>query len=180
MIPCLVLNADHRPTAVVAAERGLVLVLEGRATILAQVPDRMFHSVTQEFPIPTRIVLSTWKKTGKGYYEAAPLNQRNLFIRDGHTCQYCGRHVMDLDYRVVDEATGKPLVPEYLTRDHVFPRTRGGLDTWENLATACSTCNHRKDNKTPEEAGMPLLSTPWEATVFEILKKRQKRFEHVA
>lgn len=175
MIPCLILNADHRPTAVVSAERGLVHVLEGRATILAQVPDRMFHSVSREFPIPTRIVLSTYRNTGKGYYKAAQLNQRNLFIRDGHTCQYCGRHVVDLAY---GSLPGE--LSEYLTRDHVFPQSRGGLDIWENVITACSTCNHKKDNRTPEEAGMKLLAHPWEATVFEILQKRQKRFERVA
>jgi len=179
MIPCLVLNADRQPTAVVSAERGLVLLLDGRAELLAQVPDRMFHSVNDEFPIPTRIVLTKWTKTGAGYYETAALNQRNLFIRDGHTCQYCGRHVMKLEYAIADPETGEPRTPEYLTRDHVLPRTRGGPDTWTNLTTACSTCNHRKDDKTPDEAGMPLLSTPYEATVFEILKKRQKRYETV-
>ncbi|HOS03612.1 MAG TPA: HNH endonuclease, partial [Candidatus Hydrogenedentes bacterium] len=33
-------------------------------------------------------------------------------------------------------------------------------DSWENLVVACLACNVRKGNRTPEEAGMPLLRRP--------------------
>ena len=76
-------------------------------------------------------------------------NKRNLITRDGHCCQYCG--------------TGE--AP--LTIDHVFPRSRrskrfpnGGTTTWQNCVTACIRCNLKKGNRTPEEAGMKLLSKP--------------------
>ena len=45
---------------------------------------------------------------------------------------------------------------------HVIPRHRGGTHTWENLATACRICNHRKGGRTLEEARFRLLRVPFE------------------
>ena len=47
-----------------------------------------------------------------------------------------------------------------LTIDHIQPKSRGGIDTWENLTTACIKCNTKKGNRTLEEVGMKLLKTP--------------------
>jgi 5-methylcytosine-specific restriction endonuclease McrA len=68
----------------------------------------------------------------------------NVCVRDHFSCQYCGEQLpmSDLNY------------------DHVIPKSRGGKTTWTNISMACYTCNERKGNRTPEEAGMPLLSTP--------------------
>jgi 5-methylcytosine-specific restriction endonuclease McrA len=70
------------------------------------------------------------------------LTRRNVFQRDGHRCQYCG-------------TTREPL-----SIDHVLPRSRGGADSWDNVTTACLSCNVRKGNRTPREAGMPLHREP--------------------
>ncbi|MDR2872248.1 MAG: HNH endonuclease [Xanthomonadaceae bacterium] len=67
-----------------------------------------------------------------------------LFARDAHLCLYCG----------------KPFERPQLTRDHVLPLSKGGRDTWENVVTACLTCNSRKGNRTPQQAHMPLLAVP--------------------
>jgi 5-methylcytosine-specific restriction endonuclease McrA len=67
---------------------------------------------------------------------------RSLILkRDGFTCQYCGS---DRD----------------LTIDHVLPQSRGGGDTWENMVACCYTCNNVKDDRTPEEWGVPLNRRP--------------------
>jgi len=71
-------------------------------------------------------------------------NRRNIFLRDDHRCQYCG----------------KRFALKRLSLDHVLPRSRGGGDSWENLVCACVTCNVRKGGRTPREAGMRLLSQP--------------------
>ena len=55
-------------------------------------------------------------------------------------CAYCGGHAE--------------------TVDHIVPRSRGGALTWENAVAACLRCNHRKADRTPDEAGMTLLLTP--------------------
>jgi len=64
-----------------------------------------------------------------------------IFKRDNHTCQYCG-------------------CKEKLTLDHVHPQSRNGTDTWENLVTCCISCNSKKGNRTPAEAGMNLSKVP--------------------
>lgn len=165
-IHCVVLNSSHEPLAVVSAEDGLVLTLKGKAIILEVHQDRTFRTVREEYPVPTQIVLKEYRKTGAKYYGKAQLNQRNLFVRDDYTCCYCGRTVLDLR------------ASEYLTRDHVVPRSRGGQDVWTNVVTACSSCNHKKDDKSLAEAEFTLRKQPKEPTVFEILMKRSKRKRH--
>jgi len=71
-------------------------------------------------------------------------NRRNIFLRDGHRCQYCGKRYS---------------TPR-LSLDHVLPKSRGGSDTWENIVCACLKCNVDKGGRTPAEAGMKLLQKP--------------------
>jgi 5-methylcytosine-specific restriction endonuclease McrA len=85
-----------------------------------------------------------------------------LFIRDRHTCAYCGD--------VFPSAQ--------LEREHVLPYSRGGRDTWTNVVTACRPCNQRKADRTPEEAGMPLLYVPYVPSRWEDLIL-QARLGHV-
>jgi hypothetical protein len=37
---------------------------------------------------------------------------------------------------------------------------QGGKTVWENIVTACYPCNNKKRGRTPEQAGMALLSRP--------------------
>jgi 5-methylcytosine-specific restriction endonuclease McrA len=76
-----------------------------------------------------------------------------LFARDRHVCLYCGRQC----------ARGE------LTRDHVVPLSRGGHDLWENVVSACLACNLKKGNRTPQQAGMPLLAVPYQPSWVEHL-----------
>ena len=48
-----------------------------------------------------------------------------------------------------------------LSIDHVQPRSRGGLTTWENLVFACLACNVKKGGRTPQEAKMKLARHPF-------------------
>lgn len=82
---------------------------------------------------------------------ASGFNNRMLFRRDNYRCMYCGTQHCQAS----------------LTRDHVLPRARGGLDIWENVAAACERCNHFKADRTPEEAGMKLLAIPFRPNIFE-------------
>ena len=61
-------------------------------------------------------------------------NIRSLvFIRDQHTCTYCGSKDTPLHC------------------DHVIPVSRGGTDELSNLTTACEKCNLSKGSKLVEE-----------------------------
>ncbi len=80
-------------------------------------------------------------------------NRKNLFARDQHTCQYCGRNE-----------------PAYkLSLDHVIPRSLGGPTTWENIVCCCLRCNSRKGGRTPKQARMKLLSDPAKPRVSPLL-----------
>ena len=68
----------------------------------------------------------------------------NILIRDNHTCQYCFKRLSKSD----------------LNLDHVIPRSKGGLSTWENVVTSCLRCNCKKGGRTPREAGMRLMRPP--------------------
>lgn len=93
------------------------------------------------------------------HFSAVPrLTNKRLFARDGYRCMYCG-HVYS---------------ERNLSADHILPTSRGGEDRWENVVTACSgpktnQCNSRKDNRTPEEANMPLLALPFAPSHAEAL-----------
>ncbi|MGA9421718.1 MAG: HNH endonuclease [Rhodanobacteraceae bacterium] len=81
------------------------------------------------------------------------LTNAALFARDRYICLYCGRHA----------TRGE------LTRDHVVPLSRGGRDNWANVVTACLHCNIRKGNRTPQQAGTPLLAVPYKPSWVEHL-----------
>ena len=132
----LVLNASYEPLNITTWRRAVVMVLKGKAEGLEHDPDRRIREDTL---LPTVIRLRHFVRVP---YKQLPLTRRNLFHRDGHRCQYCGASA------------------DQLSVDHVVPRSRGGLDIWENVTTACLPCNVRKGNRTPREAAMPLLRPP--------------------
>ncbi|HSD64905.1 MAG TPA: HNH endonuclease, partial [Ignavibacteriaceae bacterium] len=57
-----------------------------------------------------------------------------------------------------------------LTIDHVIPRARGGSDSWENLVCACTLCNNKKGDRTPEEANMLLTNRPFKPSHIMFIK----------
>lgn len=157
--PCVVLNATYQPMTVVNAKRGLILYLEGKATIIKEHPELVVRSPNQTFPLPTMILVKEYIK-GVAFRSTALLTQKNLFIRDNYTCQYCNRHRRELR----DD--------ERLTRDHVHPRKHGGRDVWENVVTACGSCNSRKASKKLGETTMKLIRQPYAPSQVEILMSR--------
>jgi 5-methylcytosine-specific restriction endonuclease McrA len=132
----LVLNASYEPLNITTWRRAVVMVLKGKAEGLEHDPGRRIREDTL---LPTVIRLRHFVRVP---YKQLPLTRRNLFHRDGNRCQYCGASA------------------DQLSVDHVVPRSRGGLDIWENVTTACLPCNVRKGNRTPREAAMPLLRPP--------------------
>jgi len=80
----------------------------------------------------------------RGPRQGLRFNRRNVFARDGNQCQFCGRHFPTSE----------------LSLDHVVPRSRGGMTSWENIVCACVACNVRKGGRTPQEARMNLIRLP--------------------
>ena len=138
--PVLVLNASYEPINICAARRALVLVLKGVASA-EELTNVQLQSARRHVDLPSVIRLLEYRRIPQ---QARALSRKNILMRDRYTCQYCHRAAN----------SGQ------LTLDHVHPRSRGGESTWENLVACCHTCNNRKGNRTPEEAGMKLARQP--------------------
>jgi 5-methylcytosine-specific restriction endonuclease McrA len=134
----LVLNYNFEPLNICTARRALVLVLCGKAEIL-EVNHHTILTATRSYRAPSVIRLGHLIRRPPPQVK---LSRREIFRRDKFSCQYCGQKTHDL------------------TLDHVVPRHRGGGHSWENLVSACRSCNHRKGGRTPEEARMRLRSVP--------------------
>ena len=115
-----------------------MLLFRGKAEILENGRGKI-RSEREIFDLPSIIRLVYMVKKP---FVKRKLSKKEVFLRDRHTCQYCGER------------------NKVLTLDHVRPRRQGGQQTWENIVSACILCNHNKAGRTPGEAGMTLLRLP--------------------
>lgn len=136
----LVLNQDYSALSVCSVYKAIVLLIRQKAEIISDVDRQSFNSVSHRYPLPSIIRLNRY--VNLPYRSGVVLNRQNIFKRDNNQCQYCGSS-------------------RDLTLDHVMPRSRGGKSTWDNLVTACKSCNSRKGDSTPQEAEMPLHQQPY-------------------
>ncbi|WP_242918271.1 HNH endonuclease [Pontibacter liquoris] len=134
----LILNQDFSAIAVCTVQKAFLLVYLDKAEMVTKANGSFLHSVSCVFPVPSVIRLQRYVRVP--YYGIA-LSRHNVMRRDNYSCQYCGAN-------------------RNLTLDHMMPRSRGGATNWQNLVTACSRCNARKGDRTPEEAGLKLLHKP--------------------
>jgi len=135
----LILNQNYEPLAVCSVRRAIVMLLLGKVEIIETLNGLRLRSISTSIPVPSVVRL--------GFYVKVPqkrifLSRKNIIKRDGHRCMYCGR------------SDGS------MTVDHVIPKRLDGQDTWENLVCACTKCNNRKGDRTPDQAGMSLLKKP--------------------
>ncbi len=137
MTQALVLNATYEPLCVVSTRRALMLLLDDKAELLHPT-DRVFHSERAAFAEPSVVRLRHFVKVP--YQARVALNRRAVFARDGHRCQYCGAAAENID--------------------HVIPRSRGGLHSWDNVVASCRPCNARKRDHLLEDTTMRLRRPP--------------------
>lgn len=167
----LVLSKSLIPVHLTTVRRAFCLLAKGHVRVVG--PDYRFFTMEEwiaEEPavedeavdtprrrvlVPRVIVLTEFDRLPR---REVKFSRRNVYLRDQGLCGYCGRH-------------GRP---EDMTLDHVQPVSRGGKSTWDNILLACRECNARKDNRTPEEAGMKMLRKPSRPTwmSFMILSAR--------
>lgn len=156
--PTLVLNRSWQAVNVATVSRAITLVWNEHARIVEPTDFQLYdwndwaklrpqddelyvQAVSQRFRVPEVIVLLKFDRLPNA---RVAFNRRNLFRRDRFTCQYCG---------------SQPSHDE-LTIDHVVPRSHGGKSSWANCVLACTDCNHRKANRTPDQARMKLKRHP--------------------
>lgn len=154
--PALVLNADFRPLSYYPLslwpwQEAIKAAVLDRVTIVAEY-DEVVRSQRAAIRIPSVVVLKDFVKPQK----RVAFTRFNLFLRDEFCCQYCG-------------SKGD------LTFDHVLPRSRGGVTSWDNVVAACSPCNLRKANKSLKQSGLSLHRPPRQPTAEE-MQRAGRRF----
>lgn len=135
----LILNASFEPLHVCSVKRAIALLMHEVAERVEDA-ESVLRTPTTAVPVPSVVRLKRYVR--RPHRQRVAFNRRNLFRRDDHRCQYCGRRGSDL------------------TLDHVLPRSRGGPTSWENVVACCRSCNARKRDRTPEEANMDLARKP--------------------
>ena len=159
---CVVLNATYEPINTVPSKRALVLIQKGKAVVLEEHPKLVIRSEKNVINVPVVVALTKHVRGRRIYSTPAGLTQKNLYVRDNYTCQYCGRHRSEFRKN------------EKLTRDHIIPESKGGQSTWTNLVTACSTCNGKKANLDLDKSGLTLLKKPVHPSLFDIWVKKNR------
>ena len=135
----LVLNATYEPINVCTVRRAVVLLLKARAEMLES-SHRSLHSERAVIARPFVIRLTSYVRVPRDAHRRK-ITRRAVFARDDWTCQYCGAR-------------------SNLTVDHVIPRSKGGVSTWENIVASCAPCNRRKGDRLPAQAKMHPAQPP--------------------
>jgi len=173
----LVLNRSYLPVHVTSVKRAFALLYQGVARavdeqyrtfdfeswrhLAIEVNDEKVGVVGGFVRVPRVLLLIAYERVPKRHVR---FSRFNIYERDNNICQYCGRRLPRTE----------------LNLDHVIPRSRGGMSTWENVVCSCHSCNRRKGGKTPDEAGMRLIGrpkrpqwTPFSTEMFSLRRYRE-------
>jgi 5-methylcytosine-specific restriction endonuclease McrA len=173
----LVLNRSYLPVHVTSVKRAFALLYQGVARVVdeqyrtfdyaswrdlaAEVHHERVGIVGGFVRVPRVLLLTAYERVPKRHVR---FSRFNIYARDNNTCQYCNRRLPRTD----------------LNLDHVIPRSRGGMSTWENVVCSCHNCNRRKGGRTPDEAGMLLVRkpqrpqwTPFSTDMFSLRRYRE-------
>lgn len=137
----LVLDANYRPQRAIPWTQAITkVVADKKAEVIESYPEKYIRTTswTYEMPSVIRLIIPVKRQ------RAVKFSRHGIYARDNGRCQYCGMKFGRREW----------------TYDHVIPRVQGGKTCWENIVCACHSCNQRKADKTPEQAGMRLLSKP--------------------
>jgi 5-methylcytosine-specific restriction endonuclease McrA len=147
--PALVLNADFRPLSyyplsIWCWQDAVKSVFLDRVSIVSNYK-RKIRSPSFEMNLPSVIALKNFIQPSKN----PNFTRFNVFLRDKFSCQYCGDK-------------------KDLTFDHLLPKSRGGLTDWNNVVTACSSCNVKKGGKLYKDCDLKLANKPYAPTVEDL------------
>jgi len=147
--PALVLNADYRPLSYYPLslwswQDAIKAIFLDRVNVLSTY-EKTVHSPSFEMKLPSVVCLKSYIKPARN----PAFTRFNVFLRDRFTCQYCGSR-------------------DDLTFDHLVPRSKGGMTTWDNVVTACSPCNLAKGGMMPDQCGMTPDQHPFQPSIHDL------------
>ena len=155
--PALVLNADFRPLSYYPLslwcwQDAVKSVFLERVSIVSNYK-RKIRSPSFEMNLPSVIALKNFIKPT----EHPSFTRFNVFLRDKFLCQYCGSD-------------------QELTFDHLLPRSKGGQTNWDNVVTACSSCNVKKGGRLLKNSDMTLNQDPFQPSTGILCSQFLKSF----
>ncbi len=157
MFRILLLNDTYEPLTFITDKRGIKLIIKDKVDVISSWDESFKLLSGNQFVYPAILRLKTHVKK---VLLKSEFSRVAIMRRDKNTCQYCG----------------KMLVGQEITIDHILPSSRGGKSNFTNCVVACKPCNNKKNNRTPIEAEMPLLSTPVNPRFYQSLK--DEKFEN--
>jgi len=152
----IVLNASYEFLGLVSWQRAMTLLFSGKVEVVKE-SDKTVRTISRSYRIPA--VIRLLKFIRQIYRREVPFSRKNILVRDGHACQYCGRESS----------------PGDLTIDHIIPKVQGGDHGWTNVVACCRSCNMRKGGRTPRQAGMQLVRQPFKPTIMEFINLYLRR-----
>lgn len=137
----LVINTDDEYVGLVGWRRAFTALLNGRLEPVHQrlIP-RIISGPSSEYALPLTVRVDQ-KINLRSINPEDYVSRRLILARDNWICKYCGEY-------------GD-------TIDHIWPKSRGGPNTWGNLCAACHDCNEAK-------ADTPLGELGWDAPVLDL------------
>ena len=153
-------NTTAQVMATIPWDRAICLLFSGKAISIKDT-DHIVHSPSVEVAMPEIIMLTNYVQEHTNHYALIerrdpthPLPKTLVHERDNWVCAYCGQRGT--------------------TIDHIVPKCLGGAETWDNVITACSSCNGKKGNKLLSELGWELLYEPVPLTRANLMKEEQE------
>lgn len=147
----VMLNADYQPLGIISWQKAVKLIAKKKVEVI-KVTETVISNFEKTCKMAIPSIVRLIKYVRALWRTKVPFNKRNLAIRDGHTCAYCGKKI----------ATGMSI-------DHVLPVSKGGKSTFDNTVAACVPCNNKKDNKTCAQAKMFPKWKPFTPTISQFL-----------
>ena len=159
----VVFSKNYLPLARITLKRAVVLLVTGRAESLEFGSTQQWEVRSPSLVLQVSEHIRLTQGDRERHWKVPPVSRREVFRRDQHACQYCGN-------------------TKRLTIDHVIPRSKGGTHTWDNVVTACESCNSAKGDRLLHETNLVLktkLKAPMHPAIAfaEQFWKKQPRIE---
>jgi len=150
----VLLNADYSFLNTVDYKKAMCFIAKGKIEVI-KYSKKVIRTIDKVIRIPLVVRLIKFIRTI--YKTKVPYSKRNVFIRDGYRCSYCG----------VENVI--------LTIDHIVPKSRGGKSCFENCVASCRICNLKKGNKMCSEVKMFPKANNVAPTISEFLRLRMEK-----
>lgn len=145
----------------ISVKKAVLKILKNKARIISH-SGQTLHTLKDGtiLWVPLIIQLTTFI----GYHcksDNVHYSDKAVFARDNNYCQYIHNHKFKDGKLTIAAPYVYRCTEDDRTIDHVLPISKGGKNSFLNTVCACKYCNEvLKKNRTPEEAGLKLISTP--------------------